>query len=228
MFNSFFAKQCSIIDNGSEVSSFLHLKTDKFSSNITFTEKDIEKVIQNLDSNKARGNDMISIRMLKICGQSIIKPLLIIYKKCLEKGCFPNEWKKANVVPVHRKNDKQLLKNYRPISLLPICGKVLERLLYNSVFEFFIQNNLITPNQSGFKTGDSCINQLISITHEICKSFDDGYEVRRVFLDILKAFDKVWHQGLHYKLRQNGISGELLNTLTDFLDSRTQRVILNG
>ena len=96
------------------------------------------------------------------------------------------------------------------------------------MFEFFIQNNLITPNQSGFKTGDSCINQLISITHEIYKSFDDGYEVRGVFLDISKAFDKVWHQGLHYKLRQNGISGKLLNILTDFLDNRTQRVILNG
>ena len=96
------------------------------------------------------------------------------------------------------------------------------------MFEFFIQNNLITPNQSGFKTGDSCINQLISITHEIYKSFDDGYEVRGVFLDISKAFDKVWHQGLHYKLRQNGISGKILNILTDFLDNRTQRVILNG
>ena len=96
------------------------------------------------------------------------------------------------------------------------------------MFEFFIQNNLITPNQSGFKTGDSCINQLISITHKIYKSFDDGYEVRGVFLDISKAFDKVWHQGLHYKLRQKGISGELLNILTDFLDNITQRVILNG
>ena len=84
------------------------------------------------------------------------------------------------------------------------------------MFEFFIQNNLITPNQSGFKTGDSCINQLISITHEIYKSFDDGYEVRGVFLDISKAFDKVWHQYVHYKLRQNGISGELLNILTNF------------
>ena len=111
---------------------------------------------------------------------------------------------------------------------MPICGKVLERILYNSTFEFFIQNNLITPNQSGFKTGDPCINHLISITHEIYKSFDDGYEVRGVFLDISKAFDKVWHQGLHYKLRQNGISGELLNILTDFLDSRARRVILNG
>ena len=68
----------------------------------------------------------------------------------------------------------------------------------------------------------------ISITHEICKSFDDGYEVRGVFLDMSKAFDKVWYQGLYYKLRQNGISSELLNTLTDFLDNRTQRVILNG
>ena len=96
------------------------------------------------------------------------------------------------------------------------------------MFELFIQNNLITPNQSGFKTGDSCINLLISITHHMYKSLDDGYEVRVVFLDILKAFDKVCHQGLHYKLRQNGISGELLNILTDFLDKRKQRVILNG
>ena len=96
------------------------------------------------------------------------------------------------------------------------------------MFEFFIQNNLITPNQSGFKTGDSRINQLISITHEIYKSFDDGYEVRGIFLNISKAFDKVWHQGLHYKLRQNSVSGELSNTLTDVLDNRIQRVILNG
>ena len=96
------------------------------------------------------------------------------------------------------------------------------------MFEFFIQNNLITPNQSGFKTGDSCINQLISITQEICKSFDDGYKVWGVFLDISKVFDKVWHQGVHYKLKQNGLSSELLNILTDFLDNRTQRVILNS
>ena len=95
------------------------------------------------------------------------------------------------------------------------------------MFEIFIQNNLITSNQSAFKIGDSCINQLISITHEIYKSFDDSYELRGVFIDISKAFDKVWHQGLHYKLRQNGISGELLNILADFVDNKTQRVILN-
>ena len=149
-----------------------------------FTEKDIEKVIQNLDLNKAHGHGMISIHMLKICDKSIIKPLLIIFKKCLEV-LFSQRVEESKCCSCPQKNDKQLLKNYRPISLLPIYSKVLERLLFNSIFEFFIQNNLITPNQSGFKTGDSCINELISITREIYKSFDDGYEVRGLFLDIL-------------------------------------------
>ena len=80
-----------------------------------------------------------------------------------------------------------------------------ERLIYNNLCEYFIDNDLISRNQSGFKPGDSYINQLISITHEICESFDDGFEVRGVFLDISKAFDKVWHEGLIYKMKQNGI-----------------------
>ena len=130
--------------------------------------------------------------------------------------------------PVHKKGNKQTLENYRPVSLLPICGKIFERLIYNSLFEFFIANELISSNQSGFKPGDSCINQLLSIIHEIYKSFDDGYEVRGVFLDISKAFDKVWHNGLIYKLKQNGVSGNLLNLIIDFLDVRKQRVVLNG
>ena len=74
----------------------------------------------------------------------------------------------ANVVPVHthtKKNDTQILKNYRLVSLLPICGEVFERLIYNSLFEYFIENDLISPNQSGFKPGDPCTNQLVSITH---------------------------------------------------------------
>ena len=80
-----------------------------------------------------------------------------------------------------------------------------ERLIYNNLCEYFIDNALISRNQSGFKPGDSYINQLISITHEIYESFDDGFEVRGVFLDISKAFDKVWHEGLIYKMKQNGI-----------------------
>ena len=91
----FFARQCSIKDIGSEIPFFLHPKTDKSLSSITFTEKDIEKVLQNLDSNKPHGYDIISMRMLKICNKSLIRLLLIIYKKCLENDCLPKEWKKA-------------------------------------------------------------------------------------------------------------------------------------
>ena len=83
--------------------------------------------------------------MSKICEPSIRKPLEIILKSCLESGIFPLEWEKANVVPIHKENDKQSLANYRPISLLPIFGKIFERLLYNEMFNFFITNHLLFP-----------------------------------------------------------------------------------
>ena len=107
--------------------------------------------------------------------------------------------KKTNVVPVNKKGDKQILKNYRPISLLLIAGKIFERLLYDRMFEFFIENSLISKNESGFRPDDSCINKLFSIAHEIYQSFDDNLEVRAVFLDISKVFDKVWHKGAVFK-----------------------------
>ena len=115
------------------------------------------------------------------------KPLELIFKSCLESGKFPPEWKKANVVPAHKKGAKQILENYRLISLLPISGKIFERILYNNMFQFFTKDDLISHNQSGFKPGDSFINKLLSITPEIYKSFDDGLDVRGVFLDISKV-----------------------------------------
>ena len=84
---------------------------------------------------------------------------------------------------------------------------------------------MISPDQSGFRPGDSCVNQLLAITNEIYESFDEGFEVRGVFVDISKAFDKVWHEGLLLKLNQNGISGNLLKLLRDFLSCRKQRVV---
>ena len=175
-----------------------------------------------LDSNKAHGHDEISIRMLKICGSSVCRTSQIIYKSCLDRGKFLQEWEKA------KKNDKQLVKNYRPICLLPICGKVFELILYNSLFDFLNQNDLISQAQSGFTPGDCCINQLLSITHEIYHSMDEVYEIRGVFFDISKAFGKVWHEGLVFKLKQNGISGNSLKYFEDFLRNRKQRVVLNG
>ena len=89
------------------------------------------------------------------------------------------------------------------MSLLSICGKIHERLLFNKMFKFFIENKLISSNQSSFKKSDSCFNYLLSITLEIYKSFDAGLEVRSVFLDISKTFDKMWHDGIIFKLTQN-------------------------
>ena len=109
------------------------------------------------------------------------EPLEIIFRQALLTGAFPSEWRKGNIVHVHKKSDKQNIKNYRPVSVFPICGKIFERLMFNEMFKCFTSNNIISPNQSGFQPGDPCINQLLSISHEMYKSFDDGLQVRGVF-----------------------------------------------
>ena len=187
-------------------------------------------LIRSLDINKSHGFDQISIRMLKICDSSLIKPLSIIFINALNSGVFPSPWKKANIIPIHKKGDKMDIKNYRPISLLPICGKLFEKVIYNSIYKYYEMNNILNVHQSGFRKGDSCINQLINITHDIFQSFDSNpsLEVRGVFLDISKAFDRVWHKGLLYKLNSNGIEGNLYNLIESFLSNRFQRVVLNG
>ena len=226
--NSFFAKQFSIIEKNSVLPSSTIPVTDQYLANTEFTKDDIKRIICKLDSNKAHGHDMISIRMLKVSGDAIIEPLFKIFKNCLKCGIFPDDWKKGNIVPIFKKGDKQNIKNYRPVSLLPICSKIFERIIYDNMLKYFLDNNLITPKQSGFRPGDSCINQLLSITHDIFTSFDNGLEVRGVFLDISKAFDKVLRDGLIYKLIQNGIKDKLLCILIEFLKNRQQRIVLNG
>ena len=110
-------------------------------------------------------------------------------------GKFPLEWKKATVIPAHKKRDKQILENYHPIFFGSHYQKNISKNL-----NFLQKNDLISHNKSEFKPVDSCINQLLLITHEMYKSFDNGLDVCGVFLDISKVFDKVWHKGLIYKL----------------------------
>ena len=228
LFNSFFAKQCSIIENNSVLPSSINPITDQYLANTEFTKDDIKRIICKLDPNKAHGHDTISIRMLRMSGDAIIEPLFKIFKNCLKCGIFPDDWKKRNIVPIFKKGDKQNIKNYCPVSLLPICSKIFERIIYDNMLKCFLDNNLISPKQSGFRPGDSCINQLLSITRDIFTSFDNGLEVGGVFLDVSKAFDKVWHDGLIYKLKQNGIKDKLLCILIDFLNNHQQREVLNG
>ena len=217
-----------MIKNDSKLPSHLSHKTQNCLLTVNFSIDDTAKILQNLDPNKAHGHEKISIHMLQLYRNSVYKPLELIFQQAMESGCFPSEWKKGNVLLIHKKDDKQWFKNYRPISLLPICEKMFEKLICNEMFKSFIENELFSHNQSGFKPGDSCINQLLTNSHEIYKSFDDGSELRGIFLDISRAFEKVWHESLIFKLKQNGISGNLLNLLCDFLRNRIQRVLLNG
>ena len=168
--------------------------------------------------------------MLILCDETVAIPLKLIYEQVLATGIFPNIWKSVNLTPIHKKGDKQLVKNYRPIPLLPICGKMFEKIIFKKVNLFFTTNNLITKNQSGFRSGDSTTNQLLTLVNEIHESFDNrnSLEVRSVFLDISKAFDKVWHEGLIFKLKQNGVGGNVINLLGNYLSSRKQRVVING
>ena len=168
--------------------------------------------------------------MIQLCGKSIVKPLKYLFQSSLTAGIFPEDWKKANIIPVHRKESKNCLKNYRPIILLPIFSKIFERLIFNALFNFFVQNQLFTDCRSGFIPDDSCISQLLSITQEIHKSFDcdPPEDVRGVFLDISKAFDKVCHEGLIFKLKTYGVEGRLIMLLKNYLKNQNQRVVLNG
>ena len=157
------------------------------------------------------------------------KPLHILFKNCLENECFPNEWKKANIVHGHKKGDKQLINNYRPVPLLPICAKVLKEITYNSLFELLDTNKPPNDNQSGFWPGDSCMHQLPWVAHEIYKVFDvnPSLEVRGVFLDLSKTFDRAWREGLMYKLKCLGVYGKHCGLMQSFLSDRFQRVALN-
>ena len=125
---------------------------------------------------------------------ALVIPLRIMFKNRLGCGLFPKIWKYANVVPVHKKNEKNVKANYSPISLLPIFGKILESLC-TTLYPDLVTNELLNPNQSGFRPGDSTVNQLISITHTIFNAFDCNppLDVRSGYLDISKAFERVWH-----------------------------------
>ncbi len=147
-----------------------------------------------------------------------------------EKWLLLTIMEKGNAIPIHKKNSKQNVKNYRPISLLPICGKIMEKIIFDDLYQHFFSNDLIAEIQSGFRKNDSTIKQLISIIHDIylVLDYNPPTDVQAVFLDISKAFDKVWHAGLLYKLKRNGVNGTILKLIESFLSNRMQRVTING
>ena len=197
-----FSKQCKTIINNSVLPALTFFTNNRI-DDVTIVNEEIVSLVRKINPNKATGPDGISGQMLLLCDDSVSIPLQIIYSNILSTSIYPDIWELANVTPIFKKGDKQLIKNYRPISLLPICGKILENIIFNQLYTYLHTNNLITKNQitknqSGFRPGDSTTNQLLFLIDEIHQAFDctQSFEVRSVFLDIFKAFDKVWHEGL--------------------------------
>ena len=126
-FNRFFNQQCTVISTDSSIPSSVNLKTNETVTKINFDEQLISKLIVALNPNKAHGHDGLSIRMLQMGSDSICKFLSIIFWNCLKAGYFPTTWKKANVVPVYKKGNKQVLSNYRPVSLLLFVANFLKK-----------------------------------------------------------------------------------------------------
>ena len=179
--------------------------------------------------NKAHGCDQLSIRIIKVYGNSIFLPLKLIFKSIINEGDFPKIRSRVMLLQVIKKSKENLIIGLS-VSLLPIFIKDFERLVFNALFNFFLQNKPFTPCQSGFILGDSCVSQLLSVAYEIYQSFNchPHTDIKGTFLDISKAIDKVWHKSLIFKLKTYGIDGKLLKLLENYLPDRQQRVVLNG
>ena len=196
-FNSFFASQCTPLVNNSKLPDKTAYNSAVGLTSIKFDNNDILKIIRSLNINKAHGHDGISVGMIKMRDESLVQPLSLIFRGCIDTGVYPDTWKKSNIVPVNKKGDKEIVNNYRPVSLLPICSKILEKIIFDSIIRFLNENKLLSDAQSGFRSSDSCEYQLLSIVHDIYKSFDCNphLEVRGIFLDISNAFDRVGMMG---------------------------------
>ena len=177
-----------------------------------------------MDPNKAVGEDLISHKVLRATKQSISKPLCALFNISLTESIYPSQWKSALVMPLYKKGASDLPSNYRPISLLSCIGKLMERLVYKHIYNHLTVIILyIRMNQSGFLSVHSTVYQLIDIFHQICQSIDPKMYTCMIFCDISKAFYRVWHQGLLFKLKQSGIDGALLNRIENYLVNRTQK-----
>ena len=145
----------------------------------------------------------------------------------MHNGRLPTSYKEANVCPAPKKGNLSIVSNFRPISLLNSISKVFERLVFKHLYKHLHDNNLLSL-QSGFIPGDSTVNQLTFLYNTFCLALDAGKEVRAVFCNVSKAFDRVWHTGLLAKLRAASVTGEVLAWFSNYLSNRKQRVILPG
>ena len=205
----------------------VELPVDNLLSNCEITVEAVMTIIQYLDISKAYGPDDLNPRLIREA-TDVISPILChVFNHSLAQAKFPMQWKTANVVPIYKnKGDKYLVSNYRPISLLCCFSKIFEKLIFKTLYNHV--KDRISSDQSGFLPGNSTVTQLVDIVHHIQESLDTQNEFITIFFDIAKAFDRVWHRGLIFKLRTFGVAGNLLDWFEDYLTNRKQRVTIAG
>ncbi|KAK3104735.1 hypothetical protein FSP39_008956 [Pinctada imbricata] len=195
---------------------------------IRITPKGIQKLLGNLQPHKATGPDYISARFLKDLAKELAPALTFMFQLSLDSGAVPLDWKMAHVVPIFKKGDKSDAANYRPVSLTAICSKVMEHILHSNIMDHLEENSILTPAQHGFRSKRSCETQLIATIQDLARGLSDGCQTDVVLLDFAKAFDKVPHQRLLYKLHYYGVRGCTLEWIRSFLSNRKQCVLVEG
>lgn len=225
-FNNFFTKQCNL-DNEDDPLPIIETNESEINK-IHLTSSEVKNVLKSLDASKATGPDQIPNKVLALAADIIAIPLSNFFNRCLNECKFPTIWKMANVTPIYKKGNKGDCSNYRPVSLLSCVGKAFERCVHKHVYQYLTSNKCITEFQSGFVEGDSTVNQLLSIYNDYLHNYDNNITTQAVFFDISKAFDRVWHKGLLHKLNAIGIRGNLLQWFRDYLNDRTQCVVIKG
>ena len=193
------------------------------------TENEIKKIVSRLKSKKSSGFDGISNVLLKSIIPEIQLPLSVIFNKSLRNGIFPDKMKLAEVVPIYKmKGKSDSMNSYRPVSLLPVISKILEKIIQKRVNSFLRKKMLLFDSQFGFRTDHSTIDAILEFTGKVIKGFDRGENTLAVFLDLSKAFDTLPHSTLLKKLQNFGIRGKALQWFESYLTDRKMYVNFNG
>ena len=184
------------------------------------TSTEISELIFDLVPKNSSGYDNLSNKLLKKLLPALLEPLTIIFNRSLAEGMFPEAMKKADVVPLYKSKDHQESNNYRPISLLLMLSKLLEKIMYKRTYSFLEKSGQIYKSQYGFRTAHSCENAICQLVSEIIKGKQDGMYTLAVFLDLSKGFDSLEHEVLLKKLYKYGIRGVAFNWFESYLNGR--------
>ena len=202
-------------------------QTNQILVNKELTLSEFNTAFHSLKKNKASGFDEINGNVIKSSYDELLSPLFHICQISLKTGCFPDKMKIAKIIPLFKSGEKDLMKNYRPISILPAFSKILERIMYNRIYSHVTNNLLLYDKQFGFQQKCSTEYAILQLTKEIYESFDEQKYTLGVFIDLSKAFDTVNHQLLLAKLPYFGIQGSYINWFKSYLSNRQQYVTYN-